>query len=73
MSPSLFLHARNDVHTVARVHDTATRPFARLHLLGTHPKLAMMMRRVNKGRAHVRGNGFSALIFEKIAFLTVFF
>ena len=36
--PSLLLHAHNDVHTVARVHDTATRPFARLHLLGTHPK-----------------------------------
>ena len=27
--PPLFLHARNDVHTVARVHNTATRPFAR--------------------------------------------
>ena len=43
MSPSLFLHARNDVHIVARVHDTATRPFARLHLLGTHPKRACTM------------------------------
>ena len=38
VSPSLLFHARNDVHTVARVHDTATRPFSRLHLLETHPK-----------------------------------
>ena len=66
MSPSLLLHACNNVHTVARVHDTATRPFSRLHLLETHPDVYSVLVYTcasscrlppcwkNRGRHHLR-------------------